>query len=40
MCAIHGKRVTIMVKDMRLVQWLRKSMTGYSGPGTNDTPSV
>ena len=40
MCAIYRKRVTIMVKDIRLVQWLYKSMTRYSGPGTNDTPSV
>ncbi|OBT45050.1 hypothetical protein VE00_05105 [Pseudogymnoascus sp. WSF 3629] len=31
--AIHAKRVTIQVKDMKLVQSMRRAMTGFSFPG-------
>jgi hypothetical protein len=33
-CAIHGKRVTIQVNDMRLVDTLRQLM---GGPSYNET---
>lgn len=33
LAAIHAKRITIQVKDMLLVQAMRKGMLGYSKPG-------
>ena len=33
LAAIHAKRVTIQVKDMKLVQSMRKHILGYPMPG-------
>jgi hypothetical protein len=30
---IHAKRITLQVKDMKLVQRMRHGMLGYSMPG-------
>jgi histone H3/H4 len=35
--AIHAKRVTLQIKDMEMVQKIRRGLVGYGKPGENSS---